>query len=45
MDVISMSLGGGIGADGEDPEDLPVDAATEAGITVVENSLHFVPRL
>jgi serine protease AprX len=35
VDVISMSLGGGIGADGEDPEDLLVDVATEAGITVV----------
>ena len=35
IDVISMSLGGGVGADGEDPEDLLVDAATEAGITVV----------
>lgn len=35
VDVISMSLGGGVGADGEDPEDLLVDAATEAGITVV----------
>jgi subtilisin family serine protease len=35
VDVISMSLGGGVGADGEDPEDLLVDVATEAGITVV----------
>jgi len=35
IDVISMSLGGGVGADGEDPSDLLVDAATEAGITVV----------
>ncbi|MEM2147095.1 MAG: S8 family serine peptidase [Candidatus Bathyarchaeia archaeon] len=35
VDVISMSLGGGIGADGEDPEDLLVDAATGTGITVV----------
>lgn len=35
VDVISMSLGGGVGADGEDPADLLVDAATEAGITVV----------
>lgn len=35
VDVISMSLGGGIEADGEDPEDLLVDAATAAGITVV----------
>jgi subtilisin family serine protease len=34
IDVISMSLGGGVGADGEDPTDLLVDAATEAGITV-----------
>jgi hypothetical protein len=35
VDVISMSLGGGIGAPGEDPEDILVDAATAAGITVV----------
>lgn len=35
VNVISMSLGGGVGADGEDPEDLLVDAATTAGITVV----------
>jgi hypothetical protein len=35
VDVISMSLGGGVGAPGEDPEDLLVDAATAAGITVV----------
>jgi subtilisin family serine protease len=35
VDVISMSLGGLVGADGEDPSDLLVDAATEAGITVV----------
>lgn len=35
IDVISMSLGGGVGADGEDPEDLLVDSATAAGITVV----------
>jgi len=35
VDVISMSLGGGVGADGEDPEDLLVDVATQAGITVV----------
>jgi subtilisin family serine protease len=35
VDVISMSLGGGVGADGEDPEDLLVDAATSAGINVV----------
>jgi len=35
VDVISMSLGGGVGADGEDPEDLLVDSATAAGITVV----------
>ncbi len=35
VNVISMSLGGGVGADGEDPEDLLVDAATNAGITVV----------
>jgi hypothetical protein len=30
-----MSLGGGVGADGQDPTDLLVDAATAAGITVV----------
>ena len=30
-----MSLGGGVGAPGMDPSDLLVDAATEAGITVV----------
>jgi len=35
VDVISMSLGGGVGADGEDPEDLLVDSARAAGITVV----------
>jgi len=35
VDVISMSLGGGIGADGDDPEGLLVDAATAAGITLV----------
>jgi subtilisin family serine protease len=35
VDVISMSLGGMIGADGEDPEDILVDAATAAGITLV----------
>lgn len=35
VDVISMSLGGGVGAPGVDPSDLLVDAATEAGITVV----------
>ncbi len=35
VDVISMSLGGPVGADGEDPENLLVDAATQAGITVV----------
>ncbi len=38
VDVMSMSLGGMIGADGEDPEDLLVDAATAAGITVVAAS-------
>jgi subtilisin family serine protease len=38
VDVMSMSLGGMIGADGEDPEDLLVDAATNAGITVVAAS-------
>jgi hypothetical protein len=32
--VMSMSLGGGVGAPGEDPTDLLVDAATEAGILV-----------
>jgi subtilisin family serine protease len=35
VDVISMSLGGGVGADGEDPEDLLVDSATAQGIAVV----------
>ena len=35
VDVISMSLGGGVGAPGVDPSDLLIDAATEAGITVV----------
>ncbi|MCL6579862.1 MAG: S8 family serine peptidase [Candidatus Bathyarchaeota archaeon] len=35
VDVISMSLGGPVAADGYDPEDLLVDAATAAGITVV----------
>jgi len=35
VDVISMSLGGPVGADGEDPENLLVDAATQADITVV----------
>jgi hypothetical protein len=34
INVMSMSLGGGIGAPGEDPEDLLVDVATEAGILV-----------
>ena len=34
IDVISMSLGGGVGADGEDPCDLLVDSARDAGITV-----------
>ena len=35
IDIINMSLGGGVGADGEDPLDLLVDEATEAGILVV----------
>jgi len=35
VDVISMSLGGGVGAPGVDPSDLLVDVATEEGITVV----------
>jgi subtilisin family serine protease len=35
VDVISMSLGGGVGAPGIDPTDLLVDAATAAGISVV----------
>ncbi|MFX0068734.1 MAG: S8 family serine peptidase [Candidatus Hodarchaeota archaeon] len=35
VDIISMSLGGGCGAPGQDPSDLLVDAATAAGITVV----------
>lgn len=34
INVMSMSLGGGVGAPGEDPTDLLVDAATEAGILV-----------
>jgi subtilisin family serine protease len=34
IDVISMSLGGGTGFDGWDPEDLLVDAATLTGIVV-----------
>jgi hypothetical protein len=34
INVMSMSLGGGVGAPGEDPEDLLADAATEAGILV-----------
>lgn len=38
VDVISMSLGGGVGAPGVDPEDLLVDAATDAGITVVASA-------
>ncbi|MEM2588773.1 MAG: S8 family serine peptidase [Candidatus Bathyarchaeia archaeon] len=45
VDVISMSLGGGIGADGEDPEDLLVDAAAEAGITVVAAAGNEGPAL
>jgi serine protease AprX len=35
IDVISMSLGGGTGFDGQDPEDRLVDSATAAGIVVV----------
>jgi subtilisin family serine protease len=35
IDVISMSLGGGTGYDGNDPEDLLVDSATKQGIVVV----------
>ncbi len=38
VDVISMSLGGGVGAPGVDPEDLLVDAATAKGITVVASA-------
>jgi hypothetical protein len=34
VNVMSMSLGGGCGAPGEDPEDLLADAATRAGILV-----------
>lgn len=45
VDVISMSLGGGITADGEDPEDLLVDAATESGITVVAAAGNEGPAL
>jgi len=44
-DVISMSLGGGVGADGEDPLDLFVDAATEAGIVVVAAAGNEGPAL
>jgi subtilisin family serine protease len=35
VDVMSMSLGGGVGAPGDDPSDLLADAATAMGITVV----------
>jgi subtilisin family serine protease len=35
IDVISMSLGGGTGYDGQDPEDRLVDEATKTGIVVV----------
>ncbi len=35
IDVISMSLGGGTGYDGQDPEDKLVDEATKTGIVVV----------
>jgi hypothetical protein len=35
IDVINMSLGGGTGYEGNDPEDVLVDAATKAGIVVV----------
>lgn len=35
IDVINLSLGGGTGYDGNDPEDLLVDEATKAGIAVV----------
>ncbi len=35
VDVINMSLGGWTGYDGRDLEDMAVDAATDAGITVV----------
>ncbi len=45
IDVISMSLGGAVGAPGEDPEDLLVDAATEAGITVVAAAGNEGPAL
>jgi len=34
INVMSMSLGGGVGAPGEDPEDLLADVAAEAGILV-----------
>ena len=34
IDVISMSLGGGTGFDGNDPEDRLVDEATKAGMLV-----------
>ena len=45
IDVISMSLGGGVGAPGENPEDLLVDAATEVGITVVAAAGNEGPAL
>jgi hypothetical protein len=45
VDVISMSLGGGVGAPGEDPSDLLVDAASEAGITVVVSAGNEGPSL
>lgn len=35
IDVINLSLGGGTGYDGNDPEDLLVDEATKTGIVVV----------
>jgi len=35
IDVINMSLGGGTGYDGRDPEDRLVDEATKTGIAVV----------
>lgn len=38
VDVINMSLGGGTGYDGRDLEDMTVDAATAAGITVVTSA-------
>ena len=45
IDVISMSLGGGTGYDGKDPEDLLVDEATKTGIVVVAAAGNEGPAL